>query len=123
VTITCAALLMLWPLPSRCSGRGLYRRLATMMSRAILGCGIGSGASRRRAAAHADSVRLESHVQPGSFVPVALGLPRCRFFLSGFLKKLVPLGIISWLLGFFTVPQDPRRNVVTSGAECAAPDR
>ena len=38
---------------------------------------------------------------------VALGLPNCRFFLSGFLRKLVPLGIISWMIGtFFTVPQD-----------------
>lgn len=41
------------------------------------------------------------------FVLVALGLPNCRFFLSGFLRKLVPLGIISWMMGtFFTVPQD-----------------
>jgi 1-acyl-sn-glycerol-3-phosphate acyltransferase len=41
------------------------------------------------------------------FVLVALGLPNCRFFLSGFLRKYVPLGVIAWLLGtFFTVPQD-----------------
>ena len=41
------------------------------------------------------------------FVLVALGLPNCRFFLSGFLRKFVPLGIISWMMGtFFTVPQD-----------------
>ena len=41
------------------------------------------------------------------FVLVALGLPNCRFFLSGFLRKLVPLGIISWMMGtFFTVPQN-----------------
>jgi 1-acyl-sn-glycerol-3-phosphate acyltransferase len=41
------------------------------------------------------------------FVLVALGLPNCRFFLSGFLRKLVPLGIISGMMGtFFTVPQD-----------------
>jgi 1-acyl-sn-glycerol-3-phosphate acyltransferase len=40
------------------------------------------------------------------FVLVALGLPNCRFFLSGFLRKLVPLGIISTMMGtFFTVPQ------------------
>ena len=38
---------------------------------------------------------------------VALGLPNCRFFLSGFLRKVVPLGIISSMMGtFFTVPQD-----------------
>ena len=41
------------------------------------------------------------------FVLVALGLPNCRFFLSGFLRKFVPLGIIAWAMGtFFTVPQD-----------------
>jgi 1-acyl-sn-glycerol-3-phosphate acyltransferase len=41
------------------------------------------------------------------FIVVALGLPNCRFFLSGFLRRFVPLGIIAWMMGtFFTVPQD-----------------
>jgi len=41
------------------------------------------------------------------FVLVALGLPNTRFFLSGFLQKMVPLGILAHLMGtFFTVPQD-----------------
>jgi putative phosphoserine phosphatase/1-acylglycerol-3-phosphate O-acyltransferase len=41
------------------------------------------------------------------FVLVALGLPNCRFFLSGFLRKYIPLGVIAWMMGtFFTVPQD-----------------
>lgn len=41
------------------------------------------------------------------FVLVAVGLPNTRFFLSGFLRKIVPLGIIAWMMGtFFTVPQD-----------------
>jgi putative phosphoserine phosphatase/1-acylglycerol-3-phosphate O-acyltransferase len=41
------------------------------------------------------------------FVLVALGLPNTRFFLSGFLRKHVPLGIIATLMGtFFTVLQD-----------------
>jgi 1-acyl-sn-glycerol-3-phosphate acyltransferase len=41
------------------------------------------------------------------FVLVALGLPNCRFFLSGFLRKFVPLGVIAWMMGtFFTVPQN-----------------
>lgn len=40
------------------------------------------------------------------FILVALGLPNTRFFLSGFLRKYVPLGIIAYLMGtFFTVPQ------------------
>jgi len=41
------------------------------------------------------------------FLLVALGLPNCRFFMSGFLRKFVPLGVISWMMGtFFTVPQN-----------------
>jgi putative phosphoserine phosphatase/1-acylglycerol-3-phosphate O-acyltransferase len=41
------------------------------------------------------------------FILVALGLPNCRVFLSGFLRNYVPLGIIAWMMGtFFTVPQD-----------------
>ena len=41
------------------------------------------------------------------FVLVALALPNTRFFLSGFLQKLIPLGILARLMGtFFTVPQD-----------------
>jgi 1-acyl-sn-glycerol-3-phosphate acyltransferase len=41
------------------------------------------------------------------FVLVALGLPNTRFFLSGYLKMYLPIGIVAWLMGtFFTVPQD-----------------
>jgi 1-acyl-sn-glycerol-3-phosphate acyltransferase len=40
------------------------------------------------------------------FVLVALGLPNTRFFLSGFLRKLPPLGLIGYLTGvFWTVDQ------------------
>ena len=56
------------------------------------------------------------------FVLVALGLPNCRFFLSGFLRKFVPLGIIAWMMGtFFTVPQDrPGRAAPHLSARAAA---
>jgi 1-acyl-sn-glycerol-3-phosphate acyltransferase len=47
------------------------------------------------------------------FVLVALGLPRTRFFLSGFLRKIVPLGVIATLMGtFFTCPQTDRAGRV-----------
>ena len=40
------------------------------------------------------------------FAIVALGLPNTRFFLSGFLRKLLPLGLIGYLVGiFWTVDQ------------------
>ena len=47
------------------------------------------------------------------FVLVALGLPKTRFFLSGFLRKIVPLGVIATLMGtFFTCPQTDRAGRV-----------
>jgi 1-acyl-sn-glycerol-3-phosphate acyltransferase len=54
------------------------------------------------------------------FVLIALGLPNARFFLSGYLRKLVPLGIIGYLIGiFWTVPQeypDARRHIFARAA-------
>jgi 1-acyl-sn-glycerol-3-phosphate acyltransferase len=46
------------------------------------------------------------------FLLIALALPRARFFLSGFLRKVVPLGIIGYLIRiFWTVPQEfPERR-------------
>lgn len=41
------------------------------------------------------------------FVLIALGLPRTRFFLSGFLKRMPPIGIAGGLIRiFWTVPQE-----------------
>ena len=41
------------------------------------------------------------------FVIIALGLPRTRYFMSGYLKKVVPLGIIGYHMRiFWTVLQD-----------------
>ena len=46
------------------------------------------------------------------FLLIALALPRTRFFLSGFLRKIVPLGVIGTLIRiFWTVPQEyPERR-------------
>ncbi|MFT7534305.1 MAG: 1-acyl-sn-glycerol-3-phosphate acyltransferase [Hyphomicrobiaceae bacterium] len=39
------------------------------------------------------------------FALIALGLPNTRFFLSGFLRKFIPLGVIGYLVGnIWTVP-------------------
>jgi 1-acyl-sn-glycerol-3-phosphate acyltransferase len=41
------------------------------------------------------------------FVLIGLALPRTRFFLSGFLRKLPPIGIVGTLIRiFWTVPQE-----------------
>jgi 1-acyl-sn-glycerol-3-phosphate acyltransferase len=49
------------------------------------------------------------------FVLIALALPRARFFLSGFLRKMIPLGVIGYLIRiFWTVPQqfpEKRRRI------------
>jgi 1-acyl-sn-glycerol-3-phosphate acyltransferase len=54
------------------------------------------------------------------FALVALGLPNARFFLSGYLRKLLPLGLIGYLIGiFWTVPQafPERRTRIFQRAE------
>ena len=54
------------------------------------------------------------------FALIAMGLPNTRFFLSGFLRKLLPLGLIGYLIGiFWTVPQDfpERRRRIFQRAE------
>lgn len=54
------------------------------------------------------------------FILIALALPRTRFFLSGFLKKLVPIGIIGTLIRiFWTVPQEypARRRAIFKRAD------
>jgi 1-acyl-sn-glycerol-3-phosphate acyltransferase len=47
------------------------------------------------------------------FAVIAMALPNTRFFMSGFLRKFLPLGLIGYLVGiFWTVPQNfPERRV------------
>jgi len=54
------------------------------------------------------------------FVLISLRLPDTRFFMSGFLRKLLPLGIIGYLIGIiWTVPQEftARRRQIFQRAE------
>jgi 1-acyl-sn-glycerol-3-phosphate acyltransferase len=54
------------------------------------------------------------------FVLISLGLPNTRFFLSGYLRKILPLGMIGYLIGiFWTVPQQfpARRQKIFQRAE------
>ena len=64
----------------------------------------------RRAAIAGESRRSTSRTTRSTldvFVLIALGLPRTRFFLSGFLRKLPPIGIVGTLIRiFWTVPQE-----------------
>lgn len=89
--------------------RRLYARTATVVARVILRIwSIRVEVLPPRAWPTEQVVYVSNHpCTLDLFVLVALGLPNTRFFLSGFLKKYLPIGIIAWLMGtFFTVPQD-----------------
>jgi len=103
--------------------RRLYARIATRLARAILALyGVRIRVHNGRGFPLAQTVYISNHSSSlDLFILVAIGLPNCRFFLSGFLRKLVPLGIISWMMGtFFTVPQEvpeERRRIFTRAGQ------
>jgi 1-acyl-sn-glycerol-3-phosphate acyltransferase len=89
--------------------RRLYSWIAAALARAVLAI------YRVRVIVHAaeplpgsQTVFVSNHTSTlDLFVLVALRLPSTRFFLSGFLRKVLPLGVIATMMGtFFTVPQD-----------------
>jgi 1-acyl-sn-glycerol-3-phosphate acyltransferase len=88
--------------------RHLYSAIARAASTAILRLyGVRIVVHQAATLPRTQTIYISNHSSTlDLFVLVALGLPNCRFFLSGFLRKFVPLGIISWMMGtFFTVPQ------------------
>lgn len=89
--------------------RRLYAGMARLLARSILAVhGIRVRVHGARPFPRSQAVYVSNHTSTlDLFILVALGLPNCRFFLSGFLRKIVPLGFIAWMMGtFFTVPQD-----------------
>jgi 1-acyl-sn-glycerol-3-phosphate acyltransferase len=89
--------------------RRLYASMAQRLSLAILALhGVRVEVHADRPFTSMQTVYVSNHTSTlDLFVLVALGLPNCRFFLSGFLRKILPLGVIAWMMGtFFTVPQD-----------------
>jgi 1-acyl-sn-glycerol-3-phosphate acyltransferase len=89
--------------------RRLYSALAAKLSRAVLALyGVHIQVHSSEPFPRSQTVYVSNHTSTlDLFILVALGLPNCRFFLSGFLRKIVPLGVIAWMMGtFFTVPQD-----------------
>jgi 1-acyl-sn-glycerol-3-phosphate acyltransferase len=88
------------------------RRLYAAWARAIATltlriCGIRMLVHRDRPWPAGQTIYISNHPSTlDLFMLVALGLPNTRFFLSGYLKKYVPLGILAALMGtFYTVPQ------------------
>ena len=89
--------------------RRLYAACARSISRIVLRIhGIGLVVHRADRLPRSQTVFVSNHRSTlDLFLLVALGLPNCRFFMSGFLRKFIPLGVFSWMMGtFFTVPQD-----------------
>ncbi len=101
--------------------RRFYAACATGISRSILRLyGIRMNVHGAPPWPSAQTIYVSNHTSSlDVFMLVALGLPNTRFFLSGFLRKIVPLGIISSMMGtFFTVPQSdpPARARIFAGA-------
>jgi 1-acyl-sn-glycerol-3-phosphate acyltransferase len=89
--------------------RRLYAWMARQIARGVLAIhGVRVRLDGEQPFPRSQTVYISNHTSTlDLFVIVALGLPNCRFFLSGFLRTLVPLGFIAWMMGtFFTVPQD-----------------
>jgi 1-acyl-sn-glycerol-3-phosphate acyltransferase len=97
--------------------RRLYSACATRLSRSVLWLyGIDLQIHGAPPWPAGQNVYVSNHTSTlDIFILVALGFPNTRFFLSGFLRRIVPLGIISSMMGtFFTVPQsrpDERRRI------------
>jgi 1-acyl-sn-glycerol-3-phosphate acyltransferase len=116
--------------------RRLYARIASLLARCILRLyGVRIRLHQADLPRRSRDVAKAGHMFPRTqtvyisnhtstldlFILVALGLPNCRFFLSGFLRKWIPLGFIAWMMGtFFTVPQDrpgERTRIFTKAGE------
>ncbi len=82
--------------------------LAKRMSRLALWCfGVRIVEHRDFAYAKHQTVYVSNHTSSlDVLVLIALGLPRTRYFLSGFLRAILPLGLVAYLIGtFWTKPQ------------------
>ncbi|MFL6659277.1 MAG: lysophospholipid acyltransferase family protein [Massilia sp.] len=117
----------LWMLLVACltgfSKRSLYseRILAPMGHIALRLWGIRLRVHDRARFPAAQAVYIANHTSTlDMFILIALGMPNTRFFLSGFLRKLLPLGLIGYLTGiFWTMPQtmpDQRRRLFAGAA-------
>lgn len=102
--------------------RRIYARIAQGASILILRLfGVRLRVEQDRPFPRSQTIYISNHSSTiDLFALVALGLPNCRFFLSGFLRKYIPFGVIAWMMGtFFTVPQDrpDERRAIFARAE------
>jgi 1-acyl-sn-glycerol-3-phosphate acyltransferase len=115
--LTFGALVMLAvAIPTLCLARRFYSEvMARWLGRMALRIwGVRYRVHGEPQAADVQTIYVSNHSSTlDLFVLIALGLPRTRFFLSGFLKKLPPIGIVGTLIRiFWTVPQEyPEKRV------------
>ena len=118
-----AGVILLVGAPALFRMRRLYAAIARVVARSVLAIyGVRVHVRAAGPFPARQTVYISNHTSTlDLFVLVALGLPNCRFFLSGFLRKFVPLGVIAWSMGtFFTVPQDrpeERRRIFRRAAD------
>lgn len=90
-------------------------RMASPLGRWILRLfGIRVVAHDRPPATGEQCVYVSNHTSTlDIFVLISLGLPNTRFFMAGFLRKFLPLGLVGYLTGvIWTVPQEfPEQRV------------
>jgi len=111
VTLVLGALVMLWVAAltlfqtRRFCSEGIASRMARF---AIWFSGIRIVEHHSQPLPATQAVYISNHTATlDIFVITALGLPHARYFLSGFLRKLLPLGLIGYLIGvFWTVPYE-----------------
>jgi 1-acyl-sn-glycerol-3-phosphate acyltransferase len=110
ILLTVTALVMLLvAIATFAQARRLYSEwIATPMGRVLLKIwGIRLVVHQSEPFPRGQTVYISNHTSTiDLFALIALGLPRTRFFLSGYLRKVLPLGLIGYLIGiFWTVPQ------------------
>jgi 1-acyl-sn-glycerol-3-phosphate acyltransferase len=108
VTLGAVAILPVAAL-TMCRARHLYIAWARLLTRAALAiCGVHLVVHHEAPWSTDQTVFISNHPSTlDLFVLVALGMPNARFFLSGYLKTFLAVGILARLMGtFFTVPQE-----------------
>jgi len=89
--------------------RRMYLALSTWIGRAVLALwGVRLEVVGALPFPRTQTVYVSNHTSSvDMFVLIALGMPGTRFFLSGFLRKILPIGLIGYVTGiFWTVPQE-----------------
>jgi 1-acyl-sn-glycerol-3-phosphate acyltransferase len=97
--------------------------LARAMARAALGlCGVRVVVEGEKTWPESQTIYIFNHTSSlDLYILIALGLPNTRFFLKGYLRRVLPLGLMGYLTGtFWTVPQSlPQQRVrLFQAADC-----